>query len=58
MLLRAIHKCQRVFYQGKYNHIHVLRTGPSGGAIETEVYLTGRKDPVPASEVTLAPEVT
>ncbi|MYM25746.1 hypothetical protein GTP46_24260 [Duganella sp. FT135W] len=58
MLLRAVHNCQRVLYQGKYNHIHVLRTGPAGGAIETEVYLTGRPEPVPASEVTLAPDVS
>lgn len=56
-LLRAVHKTQRVIYQGLYYHIYVLRCGPSGGAIESEVYLTGRTDAVPASEVSIAPEV-
>ena len=56
MLLRAIHKAQRVLYRGKPHYIQVLRCGPSGGSVETEVYLMGSPEAVPASEVTLAPE--
>lgn len=56
MLLRAVHKTQRVLYRGMPHHIQVLRSGPSGGSIETTVYLMGMPDPVPASELTLAPE--
>ena len=58
MLLRAVHKTQRVLYKGMPHYIQVLRCGPSGGAIETYAYLMGRPDPVPASELTLAPEPT
>ena len=58
MLLRAVHKMQRVLYQGKPHYIQVLRSGPSGGSVETEVYLMGSPVAVPASEITLAPEVS
>lgn len=57
MLLRAVHKAQRVLYRGKPHFIQVLRCGPSGGSIETEVYLMGMREPVLASEISLAPEV-
>jgi hypothetical protein len=58
MLLRAVHKTQRVLYQGAPHYIQVIRIGPSGGGIESEVYLFGNPVPVPASEITLAPEVS
>lgn len=56
MLLRAVYKAQRVLYQGKSAHVQVLRVGPSGGGLETEVYLFGNPEPVSPDEITLAPE--
>ncbi|NRR28854.1 hypothetical protein HSX11_01525 [Oxalobacteraceae bacterium] len=58
MLLRAIYKAQRVLYQGTYRHIQLMNSGLSGGDVETIVYLTGSPDAIPASEITLAPEIT
>jgi hypothetical protein len=57
VLLRAVHKALPVLYQGKNYHIKLLRTGLSGGDVETTVYLSNGAD-VPAREVTLAPEIT
>ena len=57
MLLRAIYKAQRVLYQGKYRNIQLMNAGLSGGDVETIVYLTGSPDPIPASDITLAPEI-
>lgn len=56
MLLRAVYKAQRVLYRGQSAHIQVLRVGPSGGSLETEVYLFGRPEPVSPDEITLAQE--
>lgn len=58
MLLRAIYKAQRVLYNGKYSFVQCMNVALSGGGVETIVYLTGNPDPIPASEITLAPEFT
>lgn len=57
MLLRAIYKAQRVLHNGKYCFIQVLHVGLSGGGVETTAYLAGSPEPIPASEITLAPEI-
>jgi hypothetical protein len=57
MLLRAIYKAQRVLYNGKYCFVQLMRVGLSGGGVETTVYLAGSPEPVPASAITLAPEI-
>jgi hypothetical protein len=57
MLLRAIYKAQRVLHNGKPCFIQEIKAGLSGGDVETTVYLTGSPAPIPASEITLAPEV-
>ena len=57
MLLRALYKAQQVVYKGRWRFIQFIRTGLSGGDVETTVYLTGSPEPIPASELTLAPEI-
>ncbi|CAN7740034.1 hypothetical protein [Duganella sp. LjRoot269] len=57
MLLRAIYKAQRVMYEGKPCFIQQMQAGLSGGDVETTVFLAGSSIPVPASEITLAPEI-
>lgn len=58
MLLRAIYKAQRVLHDGKPCFIQQMQAGLSGGDVETTVYLSGNPIPIPASEITLAPEAT
>lgn len=56
MLIRAAYKAQRVLYRGQPNFLQVVNVDASGSGIETIVYLRGSPTPVPASEITLAPE--
>ena len=58
MLLRAIYKAQQVVYNGKLRFIQGITTALSGGDVETIVYLSGSADQIPASEITLAPEIS
>lgn len=57
MLLRAIYKAQRVLHQGKPCFVQYMGVDIGGSAVETVVYLRGNPQPVPASEISLAPEI-
>jgi hypothetical protein len=57
MLLRAAYKAQRVLYRGSPEYVQFIKIDANGSAVETEVYLRGNSTPIPASEITLAPEV-
>lgn len=57
MLIRAAYKAQRVIHQGKPGFLQVVNVDAGGSGIETIVYLKGSSTPIPASEITLAPEI-
>jgi hypothetical protein len=56
MLIRAAYKAQRVIYRGKASFLQVVNIDATGTGIETIVYLRGSATPIPASEITLAPD--
>lgn len=57
MLIRAAYKAQRVLYRGKPNFLQVVNVDASGSGVETIVYLRGSPTAIPASEISLAPEI-
>lgn len=58
MLVRAAYKAQRVLYCGMPNFVQYVCVDAGGSGVETIVYLRGNPAPIPASEITLAPEIT
>jgi len=57
MLVRAAYKAQRVLYRGMPNFVQFIGVDAGGSTVETVVYLRGNPNPIPASEITLAPEI-
>lgn len=58
MLVRAAYKAQRVLYGGMPNFVQYVGIDAGGSGVETIVYLRGNPAPIPACEITLAPEIT
>jgi hypothetical protein len=53
VLLAALQKAQKIVCAGRAGLIRELSIHPVGGALETDVYLAGSRDPVPATDVSL-----
>ena len=51
-VLRAIHTCQTVLFEGKQHHLRGMSTQVLGGGVSSVIYLMGDATPRQPSEIT------